>query len=67
MHITSLLLLPLLAATSATASLTGDLAEWSVGLVQGGQKVKGGVHTYDSWSYVDCGTYNMSNPLHDRL
>jgi hypothetical protein len=58
----SILSIPLLAAPALAYNPAGDAFKWANGLVsssageaQAGVQDGGVVHTFDSWSYTDCG------------
>lgn len=60
----SILSLPLLAAPALAYNPAADALKWANGLVSSSQgaaqadvQAAGTVHTFDSWSYTDCGEY----------
>lgn len=61
-----LAILPLLTLTSASlATESNEIFKWASSLVTsdngGASTAKNGeVHTMDSWSYVDCGTFKFA-------
>ena len=69
----SILSLPLLAAPALAFNPAADAFKWANGLVsssageaQMAAKDGGVVHTFDSWSYVDCGESPHCNMAQHR-